>query len=157
MEKRNSAIYLVIIAVIALVAAKQFSRMQPTADRKSSAPAPTVLQKPADFGKGLLSGADMDKSLKSNRPTLAEFGKGTCDICQKMQPILKEIAKKHTGNLNVVSVDLDEYANLARTYHISAMPTQIFFDAKGKIVNRHIGYIAAADIEKELAGAGAKR
>ena len=36
------------------------------------------------------------------------------------------------------------------------IPTQIFFDAKGKEVKRHMGFMEKADILKELKAAGLK-
>ena len=156
MKKPNRAIYLVIVAIFAVIAVKQFGKPRPAVEPETNTPPKTSIDKPVQYGEGLLPGAKLDECLKSNRPTLAEFGKGTCKTCQKMQPILQQTAKDYAGKANIVSVDLDEYADLAGVYRISLMPTQVFFDAKGKIANKHVGYLSAEDIEKELAGAGAK-
>jgi thioredoxin 1 len=36
------------------------------------------------------------------------------------------------------------------------IPTQIFFDARGKEVKRHVGFMDKADLVKELKAAGLK-
>jgi thioredoxin 1 len=156
MRKPNRVIYLVIIAIVAVLAAKQFVS-QRQAEEMSAPPQKMPVKKMAKYGEGLLPGSRLNECLKSNLPTLAEFGLGTCKVCVKMQPILQQMAKTYAGKANIVSVDLDEYADLAKVYRISAMPTQIFFDAKGKIANKHVGYLSGEDIEIELADAGAKK
>ena len=156
MRKPNRAVYLVIIAIVAVLAAKQYVSQRP-AKEIGAPPQKTPVKEMDKYGEGLLPGSKLNECLKSNLPTLAEFGLGTCKVCIKMQPILQQTAKDYAGKANIVSVDLDEYADLARTYRISLMPTQIFFDAKGKIANKHVGYLSAEDIEIELADAGAKK
>ncbi len=45
---------------------------------------------------------------------------------------------------------------IAQDYRVQMIPTQIFFDAKGKEVKRHMGFMEKADILKELKAAGLK-
>ena len=63
---------------------------------------------------------------------------------------------EYKGKANVLFTDVHEGKNLAANYRIQMIPTQIFFDAKGKEVKRHIGFMDKADILKELQAAGLK-
>ncbi|MFA4836177.1 MAG: thioredoxin family protein [Dehalococcoidia bacterium] len=88
--------------------------------------------------------------LASGKPTLAEFGRGTCIPCKKMKPILEDLATEYDGHINVVIVEIQNHADLTRQYGIMAIPTQIFFDATGKEVDRHIGFYAKDKIVSKL-------
>ena len=56
-----------------------------------------------------------------------------------MKPILEELAAEYKGKLNVVIVEVYEHMDLARQYQIMAIPTQIFFDSRGREITRHMG------------------
>lgn len=107
-----------------------------------SSPNPTELPDLASFS--------LPDALASGRPTLAEFGWRTCIPCKEMKPILEELAADYKGKLNVVIVEVYEQEELTRQYGIMAIPTQIFFDAKGKEVTRHMGFWPKAEIITQL-------
>ena len=102
------------------------------------------------------SEADIHAALDSGRPTVADFGARTCIPCKKMAPILAELDREHKGKANVLFTDVHGAKILAAAYRIQMIPTQIFFDATGKEVKRHIGFMDKADILKELKAAGLK-
>ena len=125
---------------------------------KTSPPAEQVKAKPT--GKkpeGPLPGSKLAECLKNGLPTMADFGKGWCVPCKMMKPILEQTAQDYWGKANIVFVELDEYADLGGDYGIITMPTQIFFDAQGKEVKRHMGYMGSEDIGRELAALGVKK
>jgi thioredoxin 1 len=95
-------------------------------------------------------------ALASGKPTVADFGARTCIPCKKMAPILAELDREQRGKANILFTDVHESKNLAANYRIQMIPTKIFFDAKGKEVKRHIGFMEKADILKELHAAGLK-
>jgi len=95
-------------------------------------------------------------SLASGNPTVADFGARTCIPCKKMAPILEELNRELKGKANVTFTDVWAAPDIAKEYSIQMIPTQIFFDANGKEVKRHMGFIDKADILKELKKAGLK-
>ncbi len=92
----------------------------------------------------------LSKALKSGRPVLADFGRGTCIPCKMMQPILEKLQKEYQGKAEILILDVGEYASLARKYKIMMIPTQIFFDSSGKEVYRHQGFMPEQDIVAQL-------
>ncbi len=86
-----------------------------------------------------LTSMPLPQALTNGKPTIAEFGRGTCIPCKQMKPILEEMATEFEGRLNVVIVSIDDYQALTSRYRITAIPTQICFDSQGKEVGRHIG------------------
>lgn len=92
----------------------------------------------------------------SGKPTVADFGARTCIPCKKMAPILEELNRELKGRANVLFTDVWKDSGIGGQYRVQMIPTQIFFDAGGKEVKRHIGFIDKADILKELKAAGLK-
>ncbi|HBA70685.1 MAG: thiol reductase thioredoxin [Geobacteraceae bacterium GWC2_55_20] len=95
-------------------------------------------------------------ALSSGRPTVADFGARTCIPCKKMAPILEELNRELKGKANVTFTDVWATTGLAQDYRVQMIPTQIFFDARGKEVKRHMGFMSKPDILKELKAAGLK-
>jgi len=63
-----------------------------------------------------------------------------------MQPILAELRKEYPGKLQVDFIDVWKDESAGQRYGIQAIPTQIFFDANGKEVFRHVGFYPKAEI-----------
>jgi len=79
-------------------------------------------------------------------PKLIEVGAGKCIPCKLMRPILERLKKEYEGKMVVEIIDLQEDPEATRRYGISVIPTQIFYDSKGKELARHEGFIPAEDI-----------
>jgi len=100
--------------------------------------------------------ADVKAALSSGKPTVADFGARSCIPCKKMAPILEELNRELSGKANVLFTDVWKDDGIAGRYRIQMIPTQIFFDAKGKEVKRHMGFMLKAEILKELKAMGMK-
>ena len=92
----------------------------------------------------------LDKALMSGKPVVADFGRGMCIPCKKMQPILEALAKEYKGRAEVLIIEIDEYRTLTRRSKIRMIPTQIFFDAEGNEEYRHEGFMAREAIVAKL-------
>jgi thioredoxin 1 len=100
------------------------------------------MQPVLSHGVDLPSATDVNirVALGSGRPTVADLGARTCIPCKKMAPILAELERELKGKGNVLFSDVREDGDLAEKYRIQMIPTQIFFDSKGKEVKRHMGF-----------------
>ncbi|MRR57554.1 MAG: thioredoxin [Deltaproteobacteria bacterium] len=96
------------------------------------------------------------KALTSGRPTLVDFGAGFCIPCKKMKPILDALKKEYSGRANVIFVDIKQEHDMPERYRIQIMPTQVFFDAKGKEVKRYLGFMDKPEIIAEFKALGVK-
>ena len=93
---------------------------------------------------GLLAAAIAAAADQQALPKIVDFGDKFCVPCKLMAPALEELKAEQTGKLEVqfVSVGDKENLSLAEKHKIALIPTQIFFDADGKEVWRHEGYIS---------------
>ena len=71
-----------------------------------------------------------------------------------MAPILDELKEEYAGRLDVEFIDVWQNRDAADRYGIQSIPTQIFFDASGKELYRHQGFIAKDDILKKWQALG---
>ena len=98
----------------------------------------------------------VNQALSSGKPTVIDLGARTCIPCKKMAPILESLSGEYRGRAGVLFIDVHEDQAAARNFRIQMIPTQIFFNAHGKEVKRHIGFMDKAEIIKELKAAGLK-
>jgi thioredoxin 1 len=96
------------------------------------------------------------QALASGKSTVIDLGARTCIPCKQMAPVLEELAGTYRGKANVLFIDVREDRNAASRFGIQMIPTQIFFDSKGKEVSRHIGFMDRPDLVKGLQAAGLK-
>ncbi len=96
------------------------------------------------------------KGKRAALPVLLELGSSGCPACRQMEPILKELKYTHSKNFRVDYIDV--WANPAEgeKYGITAIPTQVFYDASGKEVFRHVGYYSEDEILAAWKNAGIK-
>lgn len=99
----------------------------------------------------------VQRVLAQGKPVVAEFGANVCAACREMKPVLAQLAREHGDRLEVVDVDLvaDRQAGYLQRYRIQLMPTQIFYDAQGREIGRHMGPIGADAILARLGLAAA--
>jgi thioredoxin 1 len=147
---RSKAVLAGLIVLVLAVVVVKVART-PRAAAKTETPPPTVERTPTY----VLEGKDLAASLRNGKPTLVDFGEGSCEQCRKQAPVLVATARRYRGKANVVFVDTRVYAEIGRAYNIVAIPTQIFFDVKGREISRHVGYSPPEDLAEELTKVGA--
>lgn len=93
---------------------------------------------------GLLGPAVATAAGQKALPKVVDFGDKFCIPCKLMAPALEELKAEQAGKLEVQFVSLGDKENLplAEKHKIKLIPTQVFFDASGKEVWRHEGYIS---------------
>ncbi len=74
--------------------------------------------------------------------TMIDLGAKKCIPCKMMAPILEKMERKYESKAAVVFIDVWEHREQAARFRIRAIPTQIFFDADGKEVYRHSGFMS---------------
>jgi thioredoxin 1 len=87
-----------------------------------------------------------------NTVTLVDLGARSCIPCKMMAPILEELKEEYKGRAEVIFIDVWEKANKekAQAFKVRSIPTQIFFDKKGREVYRHVGFFDKDSIVGKL-------
>ena len=84
------------------------------------------------------------------KPALYEFGAGYCVSCKEMGKIMAELTTSHSDQVEVRMVYVDKEEPLFKQYKIMLIPTQVFLDASGKEVDRHVGALTKEEVIKKL-------
>ncbi len=119
------------VAVVAAVALKEGKR---PVEARGAAAAATV------------GGASAESGSRAPLPRLVDLGAGKCIPCKKMAPILEELKKDYAGRMEVEFIDVWKNPDAGKAYNVEMIPTQIFYDATGKELFRHVGFFGKEDI-----------
>jgi thioredoxin 1 len=125
------------VAVVAAVTLKQ---------NKSKAPAETNTVTVAAGTNALSVNTSSQAAPIAKLPKLLDLGAGKCIPCKMMAPILEGLKKEYAGRMNVEFIDVWVNPDAAKPYGIEVIPTQIFYDADGKELFRHVGFFGKEDI-----------
>lgn len=82
----------------------------------------------------------------SDLPRMVDLGADNCIPCKLMAPILKELQVEYAGFFTTHFIDVWKDPGAGRAFGIRIIPTQIFFDAGGKELYRHEGFMSKQDI-----------
>lgn len=89
------------------------------------------------------------EALNSKKLVLVDFWASWCNPCQRLMPIIKEVAIENP-NIKVVTVNIDD-AKLTKTdYEIKSIPTLMIIQ-NGEIKTKSTGYVSKEVIENMIA------
>lgn len=71
-------------------------------------------------------------------PVVLDFSAAWCGPCQKVGPIIDELATQFEGQVNIGKCDVDENDELPSQYGVRNIPT-ILFIKNGEVVDKQIG------------------
>lgn len=86
--------------------------------------------------------------------TIVDFNATWCGPCKQFAPIFEAAAEEYGDRMEFLSVDIDENPDLASQYGVESIPTVVFLDKDGNVVDQFIGLVDADTftslIEKHL-------
>lgn len=82
--------------------------------------------------------SDFSEIINSDKPTLVDFYANWCVPCEMMTPIIDQTKVELGDKANVLKVDVDNNAEVARKYQIRSIPTLLIFK-EGEVVWRQSG------------------
>lgn len=93
------------------------------------------------------AGGSPESTSALGAPRLVDLGATSCAACKRLAPILDELREEYAGRLAVEFIDVRKNPDAGKPYNIRAIPTQILFDAAGREVWRHEGFISKEDLK----------
>jgi thioredoxin 1 len=123
-----------ITAVLKLLLLTGISAAHPGNTGKESENNINVIQLTTDSFKELVFNYTKNPEWKyeGTRPALVDFYATWCGPCNRLSPIVEEIAREYSGKIVVYKVDTDKEQHLTQILGISNLPTLLFIPVKGK-------------------------
>jgi thioredoxin 1 len=81
---------------------------------------------------------------------LLDFWSDYCLPCKMQAPIIDKVEKNYQSKIAVVKIDIDKFPDQVKRFSVRVIPTQVFFDQKGKEVFRHEGFLSEKEIIAQL-------
>ena len=100
--------------------------------KKESAKGKAVVELTSEtFRTTICDITDKDASYLGDKPAIVDFTASWCGPCQKLAPILEELAIEYKGKVNIYKVDVDKCKDLAQAFRISSIPAVLFIPKDG--------------------------
>ena len=100
--------------------------------------------------------APSETITKTALPRMLDLGRNQCTPCKMMVPVLEELKREYAGIVDIEYVNVAENPDVMKKLGlpIRAVPFQVFYDASGKVVKQHYGYMSKESILKEFKNLG---
>lgn len=121
-EKKKIIIPILIFAIIGGIWFIKNSEIQALSDEDIN----------PDFTLHVTEKIDLEQLKSYGLPIMIGFGADYCPTCKEMAPVLEKINRDLQGKAIIKYVDIGKYQELVEGYPVRAIPTQVFFDKKGK-------------------------
>ncbi len=67
-----------------------------------------------------------------DKPAIVDFTASWCGPCQRIAPILEELATEYDGKVVIYKVDIDKERELAKAFNVSSIPAILYIPDDGK-------------------------
>ncbi len=81
---------------------------------------------------------NFEELFNAGLPLVVDFSATWCGPCQKIAPIIDELATEYEGKVNICKCDVDENDALTSRFGIRNVPTVLFIK-NGEVVDKHVG------------------
>ena len=135
--KTPAKIVIVLMVAAAAVAAVALKKSKaPEASDASASPPIAVAAAPTAASP----------TVSAKLPKLIDLGADKCIPCKMMAPILAEFKRDYADQFTTEFIDVWKNPDAGKQYGLEMIPTQIFYDADGKELFRHVGFYSKEDI-----------
>ena len=83
-------------------------------------------------------------------PQVIDFNATWCGPCRMFAPTFAKMGKKYEGIITFRSVDVDENPDMAAQFGVTSIPTVVYINADGEIVDETVGLLPEEEFESRL-------
>jgi len=87
--------------------------------------------------------------IHSSLPVVVDFYADWCVPCRVTEPVLVDLAIRLAGRIKFAKVNIDDAANVTRSYGINSIPTYVFVES-GQERGREVGPVDPAEFRVML-------
>ena len=123
------------LAVMVMIALASCGNAGAQNDRKTENKAKAVTELNADSFKAKVY--DMSKEeliYLGDKPAIVDFTATWCGPCQRIAPILDQLAAEYDGKVAIYKVDIDKNRDLAKAFNVTSIPAILYIPLNGEPV-----------------------
>jgi len=90
-----------------------------------------------------------EQVIKSSLPVLVDFWATWCAPCNKIAPVLDELAREYEGRVRFVKLNVEDSSVTPSRYGVRSIPTLILFKS-GREVTRIVGLRTKGELRKQI-------
>jgi thioredoxin 2 len=90
-----------------------------------------------------------EEVLNYSGPVVLDCWAPWCGPCRMVGPVIDQLAAEYAGRVKFAKLNTDENQRTAGQFSIQSIPTLLFFKG-GQLVNRQVGALPKAAIEREM-------
>lgn len=86
--------------------------------------------------------------ISENLPIVVDFYADWCPPCKAYTPVFEEVSRKYANSAVFVSINVEEYPEIAKAYGVQSIPTTAFIYAGGALLGTQKGKMDAPQLEE---------
>jgi len=90
-----------------------------------------------------------DWKFLGDKPAMIDFYASWCGPCQRLLPIVENLADEFEGKVDIYKVNVDQEEELAAAFNVRTIPTLIFIPLSGK-PEREVGAKSESELRERL-------
>lgn len=95
-----------------------------------------------------------DKQFEAGKPQIVKFTSAMCLDCKKLKKELDDVYPNYSDQIVLIEVGVQDENEFTRKqiekYNVTLVPTLVFIDKDGKVVQRTEGFLTQNEIEKYM-------
>ena len=123
------------LAVMVMIALASCGNAGAQNGKKTENKAKAVTELNADSFKAKVY--DMSKEeliYLGDKPAIVDFTATWCGPCQRIAPILDQLAAEYDGKVEIYKVDIDKNRDLAKAFNVTSIPAILYIPLNGEPV-----------------------
>lgn len=133
--KNMNRIAAILISSIAMITAA-CGNAEAKRDGKNKAQSETQVTKAIEitaeqFNKLVYDMTKKDSPYLGDKPAIVDFTAKWCGPCQRISPILDQLAAEYKDQIVIYKVDIDKNQELAREFGVKSIPAILYIPAEG--------------------------
>ena len=102
------------------------------------------------FNKKVYDMRIQEQKYLGDKPAIVDFTASWCGPCQRIAPILEELAEEYKDEVVIYKVDVDKEKGLAQAFNVSSVPSVLFIPGAGADPVMTVGARDKSTFKKEI-------